>query len=628
MAVPLRLRRSSVVLAAAFSCYSLSLLAAQQATPPATSTTHDQIEAAHSAMRPGTADPARDAARLTDAVAKPGDAIKSPAVPRRNFIDTIIFDRIKKDGVPHAGLSTDEEFVRRAYMDAIGLPPTADEVRAFVADKSRDKRDVLIDTLIANDGFAELWAWYWGDLLRMSNEAGPGAASFHYWFKEQLRVDRPYDLLVHDVLTPSAKVHATLPSLAMIGRSNQLKSRMVESPDDYRISNRLDHLDALTIDVSRVFLGVNTSCVSCHDGRNHLEPINGYLTQRTRKEFFQMAAFFGTTRLIGNWNDKSKNVDRDLQVDDLAKGYDAGDDAPFLTLAESQFPRARGVHEPAFMLTGEKPRPGHDPRAELARMITTHPQFARATVNLLWGRLMTVGFVEPYDSFDLSRLTGADPQPTNTELLEALAGDFRASGFRLQHTIKTIMKSNAYQLSARFPGEWNDRYLSYYPRHYARVMTGPEVIDALATVTKVPMRFNQAGQTVGLVKHLTAPTDIGRGGEGQPVDALMQSFFQSNRRTPAQAGNRPSTLQALLLMRSTVVNDRVRIDAKGQVAELVASPRTDAQLVDEIYLSTLARRPSEGEAQVARAAIATSRSAGAENLLWALINSPEFLVIQ
>jgi hypothetical protein len=632
-------------LAAAFSCYSLSLIAAQQPAPfdstdlaselhlaqdkpQATAATHDKIEAAHDGMRAATADAARDAARLTDAIAKPAAAVKSSPVARRNFIDTIVFDRIKKDGIPHAGLSTDEEFVRRAYMDAIGLPPTADEVRGFVADRSKDKRDRLIDTLVAHDGFAEQWAWYWGDLLRMSNEAGPGAASFHYWLKEQLRVDRPYDLLVHDVLTPAAKVHATIPSLAVIGRSNQLKSRMVESPDDYRISNRLDHIDALTIDISRVFLGVNTSCVSCHDGRNHLEPINGYLTERTRKEFFQMSAFFGKTRLIGNWNDKSKNVDRDLQVDDLGKGYDAGDDAPFLTLAESQFPRARGVHEPAFMLTGEKPRPGHDPRAELARMITTHPQFARATVNLLWGRLMTVGFVEPYDAFDLSRLGGKDPQPTNPALLEALAADFRASGFRLQHTIKTIMKSNAYQLSARFPGEWNDRYLSYYPRHYARVMTGPEVIDALATVTKVPMRFNQSGETVGLVKHLTAPTDIGRGGEGQPVDALMQSFFQSNRRTPPQAGNRPSTLQALLLMRSTVVNDRVRIDAKGQVAELVASPRTDAELVDEIYLSTLARRPSEAEGQVARAAIGQNRAAGAENLLWALINSPEFLVIQ
>ncbi len=98
-------------------------------------------------MRAATADAARDAARLTDAIAKPAAAVKSSPVPRRNFIDTIVFDRIKKDGIPHAGLSTDEEFVRRAYMDAIGLPPTADEVRGFVADRSKDKRDRLIDTL-------------------------------------------------------------------------------------------------------------------------------------------------------------------------------------------------------------------------------------------------------------------------------------------------------------------------------------------------------------------------------------------------------------------------------------------------------------------------------------------------
>jgi hypothetical protein len=161
--------------------------------------------------------------------------------------------------------------------------------------------------------------------------------------------------------------------------------------DDYRISNRLDHIDALTIDVSRVFLGLNTSCISCHDGEYHLEDVNKYLAERKRDEFFAMSAFFGTTRLIGNWNDKSRNVDRDLHVDDLGAGYDGGDDAPFLTLAESQFPRPKGSHEPAFILTGEKPRAGEAPRAALARMITAHPQFARATVNLLWGRLMSCG---------------------------------------------------------------------------------------------------------------------------------------------------------------------------------------------------------------------------------------------
>jgi hypothetical protein len=583
------------------------------------------MEAAHEDLRRSGKDRALDAARLTNEISPRADA-KAGRVPKRNFIDQIVFGRMAKDGIPHAGLSSDEEFVRRAYLDAVGLPPSADEVRAFIDDKGADKRDRLIDALMIRDEFAEQWAWYWGDLLRMSNEAGPGANAFHYWFKEQLRVDRPYDQLVYDVLTPSAKAHATLPSLAIIGRSNQLKSRFVESVDDYRISNRLDHIDALTVDVGRVFLGVNTACISCHDGELHLEDINHYLAGRTRKEFFAMAAFFGRTRLIGNWNDKSRNVDRDLQVDDLAKGYDGGDDAPFLTLAESQFPRPKGTHEPAFLLTGEKPRPGLDPRAELARMITAHPQFARATVNLIWSRLMTVGFVEPYDAFDLDRLSSKDPQPSNPELLEAMAEDFRAGGFRLKRVIKTIMQSSAYQLSSRFPGEWKDSYINYYPRHFVRVMTGPEVVDAISTVTGVPMRFSLNGEPMSRVKQLASPGDIGRADEGLSVDALMQSFFQSNRRTPPQTGNRPSTLQALLMMRSTVVNDRVLSSAKGRVQALVDSPRDNYAIIEELYLSTMSRRPTGPESEIARRALAADRAQGTENLQWALLNSPEFLV--
>ena len=334
--------------------------------------------------------------------------------------------------------------------------------------------------LLARDEFAEQWAWHWGDLLRMSNEAGPGANAFHYWFKEQLKVDRPYDRFVHDVLTPSAKVHATIPSLAMIGRSNQLKSRFVESVDDYRISNRLDHVDALAIDVSRVFLGLNTSCVSCHDGALHLEDINSYLTDRTRDEFFAMAAFFGKTRLIGNWNDKSRNVDRDLHVDDLAKGYDGGDDAPFLTLAESQFPRPKGSHEPAFILTGEKPRPGAEPRAELARMITAHPQFARATVNLIWGRLMTVGFVEPYDAFDLDKLTGKNAQPTQPRAARS-AGRRTSPATASASSRPSAPSCSRAPTSCRraSPASGRTTTSRYYPRHFARVLTGPEVIDAV-----------------------------------------------------------------------------------------------------------------------------------------------------
>lgn len=623
MSVLCWLRRPSALLVAATSLYSATVWTQTQPAPaPAT---HDRVEAAHEGMRGD--DKARDTARLTAAVARPVDpAAASRPVPRRNFIDTLIFDRLAKAGVPHAPLASDDEFVRRVYLDVTGLPPSSADVRAFVADRAADKRDRLIDRLLASDEFAEQWAWHWGDLLRMSGEAGPGANAFHYWFKELLKVDRPYDRFVHDVLTPSSKVHATIPSLAVIGRSNQLKSRFVESVDDYRISNRLDHIDALTIDVSRVFLGLNTSCISCHDGEYHLEDVNKYLAERKRDEFFAMSAFFGTTRLIGNWNDKSRNVDRDLHVDDLGAGYDGGDDAPFLTLAESQFPRPKGSHEPAFILTGEKPRAGEAPRAALARMITAHPQFARATVNLLWGRLMSVGFVEPHDAFDMLRLSGKDAQPSNVELLEAMAAGFTKSGFRLKHTIRTILQSSAYQLSSSFPGTWKDDYLPLYPRHYARVLTGPEVLDSLAVVTGVPLKFTLGGETMTRVKQLATPGDIGRAGESMAVDAMLQSFFQSNRRTPPQSGNRPSTLQALLMMKSNVVNDRVLASAQGTVATLVGSTRTDDEIIDELYMSTSARTPSPAERAVARRTLAGNRSRGTEDLLWALVNSPEFLV--
>jgi hypothetical protein len=625
MSVLCWLRRPSALLVAATSLYSATVWTQTQPTPAPAPSTHDRVEAAHEGLRGD--DKTRDTARLTAAVARPVDpAAAARPVPRRNFIDTLIFDRLAKANVPHAPLAGDDEFVRRVYLDVTGLPPSSADVRAFAADRAADKRDRLIDRLLASDEFAEQWAWHWGDLLRMSGEAGPGANAFHYWFKELLKVDRPYDRFVHDVLTPSSKVHATIPSLAVIGRSNQLKSRFVESVDDYRISNRLDHIDALTIDVSRVFLGLNTSCISCHDGEYHLEDVNKYLAERKRDEFFAMSAFFGTTRLIGNWNDKSRNVDRDLHVDDLGPGYDGGNDAPFLTLAESQFPRPKGSHEPAFILTGERPRAGEAPRAALARMITAHPQFARATVNLLWGRLMSVGFVEPHDAFDMLRLSGKDAQPSNVELLEAMAADFTKSGFRLKHTIRTILQSSAYQLSSSFPGTWKDDYLPLYPRHYARVLTGPEVLDSLAVVTGVPLKFTLGGETMTRVKQLATPGDIGRAGESMAVDAMLQSFFQSNRRTPPQSGNRPSTLQALLMMKSTVVNDRVLASAQGTVATLVGSTRTDDEIIDELYMSTGARTPSPAERGVARRTLAGNRSRGTEDLLWALVNSPEFLV--
>ena len=160
--------------------------------------------------------------------------------------------------------------------------------------------------------------------------------------------------------------------------------------------------------------------------------------------------------MITTWDDRSKNVVVDLVVDDLAKGYDTADDAPFFTLAENRFPRVDGEsYEPAFLLTGEKPKPGENERAALARMITSHPQFARATVNLIWGKLMTAAFVEPYNGFDLDRIDPDNPpeapwtiQPTNPGASRSARGGL--SRERLQHPPSHEDDLPLERLSARF----------------------------------------------------------------------------------------------------------------------------------------------------------------------------------
>ncbi|MXZ61524.1 MAG: DUF1553 domain-containing protein, partial [Acidobacteria bacterium] len=220
-------------------------------------------------------------------------------------------------------------------------------------------------------------------------------------------------------------------------------------------------------------------------------------------------------------------------------------------------------------------------------------------------------------------------RPLNPELMEALAEDFRNSGFSFWHLVKTIMKSETYGLSPHFDGDWDDAWTGYYPRRYVRVLTGPELVDSLARATEVPTEFAFAGTTVERVKELTTPSDLGgrRGrGEGAEVDALMQSFFQSNRMTPAPVGNRGSILQALLMMQSGVVNRRVSSESGGRVADLLASEKGDGDLVNELFLGTLGRPPTAAEAELGAERIAADRQQGTQDLQWALLNSPEFLL--
>jgi Protein of unknown function (DUF1549)/Protein of unknown function (DUF1553) len=605
-------------------------------TPDSSAGNVDRFEKAHEGIYSVPPDKGVAASRLSDAVSQHAPAnAPQQKVGRKNFVDEFLFGRMERDNIPHAPLAGDEEFFRRANLDATGSLPTPEAIRAFVADADPAKRDKLIDSLIGSDRFADEWAWFWGDLMRANQDF------FHFYNRQWLKADRPYNEVFADLVTAVAKQGHSIPQTGFYHAANYDSSRALSptDPDNYYLQNRLDFVDEVSIDVSRIFLGINTDCISCHNGAGHLNSINLYLSKRKRAEFQQMAAFFGKMRLVEGWDDRVLNTtDDDTIYDDSAPGYNSKMDAPFHTAAESRFPRDGSTREPAFLLTGEKPRPGENPRQALGRILPTHIQFARAAVNLVWGRLMTVGFVEPYDSFDLDRLDPKNPppapwtiQPINPELLEALAQDFRANNFSIQHLIKTIMKSNAYQLSARFDGEWKVSYVPYYARRYARVLSGPEISDAIASATGRPYDFKVRGESQTRILGLATPGDVRgeRGGsknEALMVSALLQAFFQSKRQTPATFGNQATSVQAMLMMVSPVVGERVSAEKGTRLGNLLDSGKNDEAVLEELFLASLGRKPVTAEVTAAKSLIGSDRKTGFENIQWALLNSPEFLV--
>jgi Protein of unknown function (DUF1549)/Protein of unknown function (DUF1553) len=630
--------------------FSLSLVVSaqlpqkDQTQPNQPQADQDRIEAAHGKLL-SAEDKAKEASRLTEAVAPalPAAAASNAPVPRKNFIDEFIFGRMERDKIPHAPIAGDEEFLRRAYLDTTGLLPTPDQVRSFLNDKNPDKRDKLIDSLIGTEEFTDQWAYHFGELLRTRE------AQFHLWTKQWLKVDRPYNEVFADMVTVTTKNAKGFPTaLTFYDPIGYIATRcgLWTDADDYKGLNRLDWVDEITSDIGRVFLGLSMDCFSCHNGAGHADSFNMYLGSRKRTDFWQQAAFFGKMRNIGASDGSARNFYGGSSLfDDLAPGYNTGDDGNFYTPAEGRFPRDGKTYEPVFLLTGEKPKPGEDPRKALARMVPNHIQFSRATVNILWQKLMVIGLVEPYDGFDLMRLDPKNPpkapwtiQPSNPELLEAMAEDFRSHNFSIHRVIKNIMKSNAYQLSASFPGEWKDAYVPYHARRFARVLTGPEAVDIVTQATSAPFELKLYGADRQYVKELTSPLSLkGDGGGGgalnagnspekQMIYSFMQAYYQAERAMPPVDKNVSSPVQAMMMMTSSVVTKRVSGEGSTRVANLLKSGKSDEEIVEELFLASLSRRPTADEVQVAKHVIAENRKTGVENIEWALLNSTEFLV--
>ena len=566
---------------------------------------------------------------LTELVADGESSGDSALVPRKNFIDEHIFAKMERDGIPHAALSSDTEFFRRIHLDLTGRIPDSEEVREFVASEDPEKRDKLIDKLIGSKAYLERWTYWFADLARTggSRVGTDGRNLFYRFIYDALEFNQPYDELVRELIVARAF------SNWYVGPASYLV-RWVQFGDACHITMHEDTADEMTVSMFKHFMGLNLQCVSCHDGADHLEKLNIWLTERKRRELWQQAAFFGKTRVLRRTN--VSLIRDEYSILDNADGYH-GDASSTVRLPRTE----QGMIEPAFILTGEKPDPAKPPREELARMFTAHPQFARATVNRFWAEMMGVGIVDPPDEFDMARIDVSKPpggdwtiQPSHPALLEALTEDFRENGYDLRRLFKLIAESSTYQLSSRFPGEWKASYAQYFARKFARRMTAEQVYDAVVKSTELYTEI-PVSKTDYRAKFLTqtrGPLDVTKSKYlnkdwMQNLEYFLGSFGQANRESNDPNTN-GSITQAVLMMNGPFVKSKIKAEADSYLGKLLKQePKlSEEDLAEALFLRFLSRWPNEEEkAESVRLLAERGRVEGSEDLQWVLMNKLDFI---
>jgi hypothetical protein len=573
---------------------------------------------------------------LTSKVATniPKGSVQPVKIPEGSFIDEEIFNKMKVAGIEPAPPSTDEEFLRRVTLDLTGRIPTAEQVREFVADRSPDKRDRLIDSLIGSPEYVDRWTMWLGDLLQNTAFSTNvvryqnGRNAFYTTIKQAIQQNTPYNQFVTSLLTSSGNSFQN-------GAVNYIVGGLTP------MGPPQDTYDTLLVQTSNRFLGIETfDCLLCHDGQGHLNALNLWATRTKRAEAWGMAAFFsrvGIRRNVVSQMPLLVNTDiGDTPAGQYLLNTTAGNRTPRMPMAAQSFV------SPRYLFTGETPATGETYRAALARFLTKDRQFARATVNYLWEHFFGLGIVDPPHSFDLARLDPQNPppapwtlQPSHPELLEKLTDEFIANNYNLQQIMRLIARSSAYQLSSRYPGEWKQEYTTYFARKLVRRLDAEEMHDAVARATGILGNYQVFGLPGPIQWAMQLPDTIEPiPYQGQPRDAslilgqqarLFLNTFERGTRDQVPRSNDPSILQGLAVMNSPFVNSRIPVRANGTVARLLATYPDNGELIEELYITILSRRPGPEERDQALGMLKQNRTGGTEDLMWVLLNKIDFL---
>jgi hypothetical protein len=497
------------------------------------------------------------------------------SLPVNNFIDQLAYAQFKRLGLFPSEPCSDAEFLRRASLDTIGALPTAEEARAFLADTAPDKRDKLIDRLLAHPLYADYWANKWADLLRPNSDRVGVKSTYllDQWLRECFRENMPYDQFVRAIVTTEGNTHRYGPAVI------------------YR--DRREPVDATTM-FSELFLGVRLDCAKCHHHPNE---------KWGQDDFYHMAAFFGSIRQKG-----------------------AGISAPISAGNETfYFEPSKTVKHP---VTGElmDPRPpdgegfqvaeNQNPRQALADWMTDpkNPFVAKAAANRVWAAFFGKGIVDPVDDFRISN------PASNPALLEALGQEVIRRKFNLKELMRTIMRSHLYQLSS-VPNEFNKADTRNDSRAYRRRLQAETLADALADITGVPTDY--PGMPPGSRAMQAWSFKI----ESPTMDAFSRPNSSSD--CPCERDAKPSIVQALHLMNSRLLQEKLASTAGGaRVQRLADSPLSPAEIVTDLYLACYSRLPTGDELKIATAAFTAegaNRRTAIEDVLWSLLNSAEFV---
>ncbi|HEY1067729.1 MAG TPA: DUF1549 and DUF1553 domain-containing protein [Pirellulales bacterium] len=502
-------------------------------------------------------------------------------------IDRLVAEKLKALTIAPSELCDDGTFLRRAYLDLLGVLPTADEARKFVADSSPDKRSRLVERLLNRPEYAEFWGLKWADLLRCEEETldKKGIQAYQAWIRRAVADNRPLNEFVREIVSARGSTYSQ------------------PATNFYRaMRDPVTRAEA----TAQVFLGTRLQCAKCH---NH--PFDRW----SQDDYYHWTAYFGGVDYKILENDRKDKNDGHQFDGEQVVFYDR-------SKAKAENPRTNTDLAPQPLGEPQSaPTKDVDPLEQLADWIVSpsNPLFARVQVNRVWNNLMGRGIVEPIDDFR------ATNPPSNPALLEHLTADFVAHGYDVKRLIRQIMNSRTYQRSSE-PNETNRDDEANFSHGKVRRLTAEQLLDALHQTTGVAAQFRGYPRGMRAAQLPAAP--IARRGLN-PDEQFLKTFGKPPRLLSCECerSDASTLVQAFQMISGELVNNLITAEG-NRLKKLLDGDRPTPAIVDDLYWTVLSRAPTQAEltAAVQQIDASPNRREPLEDLLWSLLNAKEFVL--